>query len=333
MIQRFKVVIAIFIFYQSSCYSNKKYIQYIDSKENHVSLFTEEKGQGVPIVFIHGNSFDHSVWIKQFSDSRLNRFRLISYDLRGHGKSVHFNSAAKYKDQYSLSLHAEDLGEILKQKKLDNAIVVGWSLGGNIILHYLGASKNPPFGKAVIFGAPPSFGLSMDNSYPGKHPDVSSGLFKDFLLSRKPDEKAMRSFIKYALQKDFSQKENLSEQEMEKWLKVLSKVDGYARAGIMDGIIPIVQDISDGKRDMSLEEYRSYNIVQAELLDRVENIKTPVHVIVSDNDFFSIEQMEYFLKLNPDYFSLSKVYHAGHAVFYNSSDLFYNELETFLNKN
>ena len=42
MIQRFKIVFAIFIFYQSSCYSNKKYIQYIDSKENHVSSVNKE---------------------------------------------------------------------------------------------------------------------------------------------------------------------------------------------------------------------------------------------------------------------------------------------------
>lgn len=54
-----------------------------------VVLAIQEGGnpEGPPVIFIHGLLGSHLNWESQFSDSELAKFRLISYDLRGHGKS------------------------------------------------------------------------------------------------------------------------------------------------------------------------------------------------------------------------------------------------------
>ncbi|MDH5721400.1 MAG: alpha/beta hydrolase [Spirochaetia bacterium] len=305
-------------------------IQYTDSKNNKVELFTVEKGKGRPIVFIHGNSFDHSIWRKQFESKLSEKYRLIAYDLRGHGRSIKYKNKDKVSSQYSVKLHAEDLEQILKYYNLSEPIVVGWSLGGNIILHYLANNKNSKIGKAVIFGATPSFGLSGDKNYPGSAPsEKMKYILNEFLLKKNASDEAIIKFVKEALSKN-SDDDELSVSEIKRWAEVVSNTDGFARLGITDGLPQISKDLADRKLDMSDEEFFSYNIIQVELLDKIAAIKTPVKIILSENDMFSVDQIQYSQKLNPKMFSASKPYKAGHAVFYNSPDIFYEELTRFI---
>ena len=45
------------------------------------------KADGPPILFIHGWSQNHLCWVKQYDDGLADEFRLVAYDLRGHGMS------------------------------------------------------------------------------------------------------------------------------------------------------------------------------------------------------------------------------------------------------
>lgn len=63
--------------------------EYTVKSSDGVVIAVEETGnpQGWPIVFIHGLLGSRINWDKQTSSPDLQKFRIITYDLRGHGCS------------------------------------------------------------------------------------------------------------------------------------------------------------------------------------------------------------------------------------------------------
>lgn len=95
-----------------------------------VKIYYEMSGQGRPVVFIHGFSEDHkSFKIQQRVLSK--DYKIISYDLRGHGNSDRVD--------YGLNLKrfALDLKELIDILDLQDLVLVGWSMGGSIIFEYI----------------------------------------------------------------------------------------------------------------------------------------------------------------------------------------------------
>ena len=82
------------------------------------------------IVFVHANSSSLEVWNDVISNNLLNDYKLITIDLPGHGKS--FRSTEPEKD-YTLKGMSVHLKEFINQLNLSEYILVGNSLGCNII--------------------------------------------------------------------------------------------------------------------------------------------------------------------------------------------------------
>ncbi|PKV11332.1 alpha/beta fold hydrolase [Xanthomonas prunicola] len=101
-----------------------------------VTLAVQEHGaaEGPPIVFVHGLLGSRINWDAQLADARLQRYRLITYDLRGHGLSGKPVAASTYQEGMRW---ADDLAAVLKGASARDAVVVGWSLGGAVISNYL----------------------------------------------------------------------------------------------------------------------------------------------------------------------------------------------------
>jgi non-heme chloroperoxidase len=102
-------------------------------------LHVREWGEpdGPPIVFIHGLSGCHLCWARQYDDSRLaEEFRLIAFDLRGHGMSEKPSGVRYYTDA---RLWADDLAAVIEGLRLDRVVLVGWSYGPFVILDYIRA--------------------------------------------------------------------------------------------------------------------------------------------------------------------------------------------------
>jgi pimeloyl-ACP methyl ester carboxylesterase len=91
---------------------------------------------GPPILFIHGLSQSHLCWSKQLDSSLADEFRLIAYDLRGHGMSEKPLEPEHYTDA---KLWADDVAAIIEQLRLDRPVLVGWSYGPFVILDYVRA--------------------------------------------------------------------------------------------------------------------------------------------------------------------------------------------------
>jgi len=90
---------------------------------------------GPEIVFIHGFSQCSLSWERQLADSALAReFRMIAYDLRGHGAS----DKPADKDAYGHDrLWADELAAVIAAAHLERPLLVGWSYAGRIITDYV----------------------------------------------------------------------------------------------------------------------------------------------------------------------------------------------------
>ncbi len=105
---------------------------------NGTRLYYEVRGQGRPLVLIHGGLVDQRMWDDQFADLA-RAFRVVRYDIRGYEKS---NKASV---PFS---HIEDLRQLLKYLGISKAIVVGLSLGGQIAIDF--ALEHPAMVEALI---------------------------------------------------------------------------------------------------------------------------------------------------------------------------------------
>ena len=91
---------------------------------------------GAPILFIHGWSQNHLCWVKQYESALADEFRLVAYDLRGHGMSEAPLEPEHYTDE---KLWADDVAAILDELRLDRPVLVGWSYGAFVICDYVRA--------------------------------------------------------------------------------------------------------------------------------------------------------------------------------------------------
>jgi len=92
-------------------------------------LAVEVRGEGAPILFIHGFPFDRTVWRHQLAG--LSRWKRIAPDLRGAGAS------SVPADGYSVAQYADDIVQVLDTLELDRAVVCGLSLGGYTLFELL----------------------------------------------------------------------------------------------------------------------------------------------------------------------------------------------------
>lgn len=93
---------------------------------NGVETHYERHGDGHPIVFVHGSGWDHRQWAPQV-ETLANDYELITYDVRGHGRTGGSNI-----DEVSMQVLADDLHALIEALDLDAPVVVGCSMGGTI---------------------------------------------------------------------------------------------------------------------------------------------------------------------------------------------------------
>ena len=115
-----------------------------------LALYEGGKAAGPPIVFIHGFTGSYLSWERQLFGPLAEEFRLLAYDLRGHGASDKPLDSSKYTDG---TLWADDLDAVIRAKQLDRPVLVGWSYGGYVISDYLRRYGDKAIGGVVFVGA------------------------------------------------------------------------------------------------------------------------------------------------------------------------------------
>jgi len=106
-------------------------------------------GDRPAVIFVHGNSSSARTWLPVLGGRFAEEFRCLALDLPGHGHSAQATDQASY----SLPGYAAVLAGFAKALGAADAVLVGWSLGGHIVLE--AAPAMPEAAGLVIFGAPP----------------------------------------------------------------------------------------------------------------------------------------------------------------------------------
>lgn len=127
---------------------------------NDITINYELEGEGKTIVFVHGLSDSLAYW-KVLSENLKNDYQTLIYDLRGHGESSDDDRNT------TIDLYQEDLYQLLKSLNIENAVFVGLSLGGNVILNL--AVNHPEMVN----------GLVVMSSFP-EHDEKLKNIFDDF---------------------------------------------------------------------------------------------------------------------------------------------------------
>jgi non-heme chloroperoxidase len=89
---------------------------------------------GPEILFIHGFSQSHLSWIRQVDSDLAKEFRIMTYDLRGHGNSDKPLDAARYRDSKAWG---DEVQAVIDAAGLKRPVLVGWSYAGRVISDYL----------------------------------------------------------------------------------------------------------------------------------------------------------------------------------------------------
>lgn len=102
---------------------------------NGVELAFEEVGSGGQVLLlIHGHPFDHTMWQPQFEPIARLGWRLIAPDLRGYGASETAAAEGNDDEKTTLERFARDLIALLDHLGIEQAVIAGLSMGGQIAM-------------------------------------------------------------------------------------------------------------------------------------------------------------------------------------------------------
>jgi pimeloyl-ACP methyl ester carboxylesterase len=120
--------------------------EYIEVEPN-VRLHVTDAGEGRAIVLIHGWPLSDEMYEYQYNFLISNHFRAIGITLRGFGKSD------KPYGVYDYEVFTRDIRYVLNTLEIEDAVLVGFSMGGSIAVRYVSKYNSAHVSKLVLCGA------------------------------------------------------------------------------------------------------------------------------------------------------------------------------------
>lgn len=232
-------------------------LAYYDSKESH--------GLNAALVMLHGYCGSSAYWeevAKELSSS----IRVIAPDARGHG-----GSSAPEDETYTMELYADDLAGLLDSVGIEQAILLGHSLGGYITLAF--AERYPD--KLAAFGLVHSTPLP-DGEAARENRDKAIAVLEErgmddfvdglipklFAAGRKEDtqtEIARCKMIGYgtSLRGAIATARGMKARRNRSEIITRSKLPVLLVAGVQDGVIPkasVFSAVNESTRKVEFEE-------------------------------------------------------------------------------
>ncbi|WP_367105522.1 alpha/beta fold hydrolase [uncultured Psychrobacter sp.] len=137
------------------------YVTVAQQDDQPVSLYYEVQGSGKPVVLIHGWPLSGRAWESQLFALVEAGYQVITYDRRGFGQS------SKPWEGYDYDTLAQDLKALMDELNLQDAAIVGFSMGGGEVARYLGKFGSERVSKAVLASAVPPYLFKADDNPDG----------------------------------------------------------------------------------------------------------------------------------------------------------------------
>ncbi|WP_044340359.1 2-succinyl-6-hydroxy-2,4-cyclohexadiene-1-carboxylate synthase [Rossellomorea aquimaris] len=245
---------------------------------NDIRYFVEVKGEGEPLVFLHGFTGDTTTW-SRITDRLSSTFTCVSIDLIGHGRT----EAPEDFSRYTMDHVSNDLDSILSALEVDQAIFIGYSMGGRTALHF--AMRYPQKVKALILeSASPGLKTGEERMERRK---------KDHALADRIMREGMEAFVDFWEEIPlFASQKRLNDEER---AEIRKQRLGQSPLGLSNSL----KGMGTGAQDS--------------WWDKLAGLSIPVHLLVGEMDQKFVQIAKEMKKLNPD-FQITTISNTGHAI-------------------
>ncbi len=259
---------------------------------NGVRLHVRDWGpaDAPPLLFIHGWSGSHLGWSRQTNSALRKAFRLVAFDLRGHGFSARPETPESYQDG---AAWAGDVAAVIAALQLDRPILVGWSYGGYIIGDYLRAHGANALAGIVFVGA------AALSANPPRH--IGPDFIATVRMTMDPDPAVMLDGLRRAV--DLTTHRPASIPERERALAAMGLAYPKARVWMMMRTLDFGPDFAA--------------------------LTCPVLIAQGSHDRIVLPEMAEYIAAQVPSATVSRYTDCGHAPHLEASERFNAELERF----
>lgn len=134
------------------------------------ALYVKDWGSGKPVVLIHGWPLNADSWEHQALHLARAGHRVIAYDRRGFGRSE------QPWDGYDYDTLADDLASVVEALSLEDAALVGFSMGGGEVARYMRRHQGRNIRKAAFLGSIAPILVKAEGNPEGADPAFLKGL-------------------------------------------------------------------------------------------------------------------------------------------------------------
>lgn len=92
-------------------------------------IYYEDRGEGIPLLFVPGHMCTSRFFDKN-AEVLSRQYRVVTMDPRGFGNS------SKVLQGNEVERNSDDINELIEYLGLEDAVLLGWSLGGSIVMMY-----------------------------------------------------------------------------------------------------------------------------------------------------------------------------------------------------
>lgn len=286
---------------------------------NGETMAYRHKGKGnKTLLLVHGNQ-SSSIFYENLMNNLDDNINIYAIDLMGFGDSTYKNKHSLIKDW------AEDVNEFMEIKNIKNAVVVGWSLGGGVVME-LAANHPEKVKHLVLLASVGVKGYPMFKYDENLKPILSEPIYKEEDIVKDP-------VLMIPVLKGIE--EQNAEFFTEVWRKTifnLNEPEEEVYKSYMEAILKekCFLDVSVALINFNITREKS--VINGS--GRIENIKMPVTWIHGEKDLVvpiktGIDSMKYF-ETETDFI---KFENSGHAMFMDESEKFINILEKIVSDN
>jgi len=231
--------------------SCKKEPNHMATSFDGVEISFDKQGKGSPaIVFVHGWSNNRSVWDEQMAHFS-KKYEVIAIDLGGHGQS------GDDRKTWTMSSFGEDVTAVINHLKLKKVILVGFSMGGYVVIE---AAKKVPEKIAGLILVDNLHNIEM--KYSEEMIKITDSIFSDLIANPTNEKLIGLGFYKNNPEKSFQRvMAMLKDGQRPSWNGSFLEMFKWLNEDLTTSFIEIhspVISINSNSQPTNMEAFRKY---------------------------------------------------------------------------